>query len=143
MVTFYHFFHNEKLIYLINSCNSVVLDKCKSPLQKTSRTYKISAIRLVEKGTIFAILYSWSRTLWQDRENINILIPWQEATLAICVGIWQMPARQIAKLLVCVGKSLPKQKNFFKKKQLIFHFFTTFKITKSAVVNSVSCVIST
>ena len=35
-------------------------------------------------------------------------------------------------------------KNFlFLKKRVVFHFFTTFKIIKSAIVNSVSCVVST
>ena len=51
--------------------------------------------------------------------------------------------RQIVKLLVCLSKILPKQKKNIFSKRLIFLYFTTFKITKSAVVNSVSCVIST
>ena len=45
--------------------------------------------------------------------------------------------------LVCLSKILPKQKKILFSKRLIFLFFTTFKITKSAVVNSGSCVIST
>ena len=50
--------------------------------------------------------------------------------------------RQIAELLVCVTKILLRQKNFlsFEKKLVNFNFCATFKITKSAVINSVLCV---
>ena len=71
------------------------------------------------------------------------------STLATRVGIManaDVNAKaNCLKLLVCVGKILPRQKHFsffFLKKLNLTSFFTTFKITKPAVVNSVSRVIT-